>query len=228
MSDLRILAFDTTTEACSAALSTAQGVFSRSEIMPRGHTRRLLPLLDELLGQAALQLSDLDAIAYCRGPGSFTGIRIAAGVAQGLSYGANLPLIPVSTLACLAQGVYREQGGEVVLTAIDARMDEVYWGVYQLTAPGIMVARTDELVVSPEAVPVPSPLLLGSWYGVGSGWDLYKERIMARCGKPTGGLDGGRLPDARDCLSIAHTRYLEGALVSACEALPVYLRNRVT
>ncbi|MCO6440792.1 MAG: tRNA (adenosine(37)-N6)-threonylcarbamoyltransferase complex dimerization subunit type 1 TsaB [Nitrococcus mobilis] len=227
MNGPRILAFDTTTEACSAALSTAQGVFSRSEIMPRGHTRRLLPLLDELLGQAALQLSDLDAIAYCCGPGSFTGIRIAAGVAQGLAYGANRPLIPVSTLACLAQGVYREQGGEVVLTAVDARMDEVYWGVYQLAAAGIMVARADELVVSPDEVPVP-PLLLGAWYGVGSGWRLYKERLMARCGKPTGGLDGGRLPDARDCLSIAHARYFEGALVGASEALPVYLRNRVT
>lgn len=226
MSDPRILAFDTTSEACSAALSTEQGVFSRSEIMPRGHTRRLLPLLDELLGQAALQLSDLDAIAYCRGPGSFTGIRIAAGVAQGLAYGVNRPLIPVSTLACLAQGVYREQGGEVVLSAIDARMDEVYWGVYQLTAQGIMVARADELVVSPDAVSVPP--LLGSWYGAGSGWSLYKERLVARCGKPTGGLDGGRLPDARDCLSIALARYREGALVGAGEALPVYLRNRVT
>lgn len=225
MSNPRILAFDTTTEACSAALLTARGVSSRYEVIARGHARRLLLMLDELLEQAALRPSDLDAIAYCRGPGSFTGIRIAAGVAQGLAYGANRPVIPVSTLACLAQGVHRERGGKAVLAAIDARMDEVYWGAYQLAAPGIMFALDDEVVVSPDAVPVPPTGR--PWHGAGTGWGIHGARLVARCGRPAGGIEGQRLPDARDCLSIALARYSEGATVDAARALPVYLRNRV-
>lgn len=226
MSNPQILAFDTTTEACSAALLTAHGVFSRYEVMPRGHAQRLLCMLDELLGQSTLQIGDLDAIAYCRGPGSFTGVRIAAGMAQGLAYGANRPVIPVSTLACLAQGVHREQRGEAVLAAIDARMDEVYWGVYRLAESGIMVAVDDEIVVSPDAVPIPPTAY--SWHGAGTGWGLHAARLIARCGKLKGGIEGQRLPDAWDCLTIALALYREGAVMDATRALPVYLRNRVT
>ena len=226
MSVARILAFDTTTEACSAALLTSCGVSSRYEVMPRGHFRHVLPMLDELLGRAGLRPHDLDAIAYCRGPGSFTGIRIAAGIAQGLAYGANRPVIPVSTLACLAQGSHREPGGGTVLAAIDARMDEVYWGVYRLGEQGIMVAIAEETVVSPDAVSVPPQL--GPWRGVGTGWGVYGARLAARCGEQALGIDERRLPDARDCLSIARVLYREGVLVDASQALPVYLRNRVT
>lgn len=226
MGNPRILAFDTTTEACSAALLTVHGVSSCYEVMPRGHAQRLLRMLDELLGQAALQMNDLDAIAYCRGPGSFTGVRIAAGMAQGLAYGANRPVIPISTLACLAQGVHREQRGEAVLAAIDARMDEVYWGAYQLAESGIMVAVGDEVVVSPDAVPIPPTA--DPWHGAGTGWGLHEARLVARCGKPVGGIEGQRLPDARDCLTIALALYREGAVLDATRALPVYLRNRVT
>ncbi|MDN5849400.1 MAG: tRNA (adenosine(37)-N6)-threonylcarbamoyltransferase complex dimerization subunit type 1 TsaB [Nitrococcus sp.] len=226
MSEPCILAFDTTTDACSAALSTAGRVLSRYEVIPRGHAQRLLPMLDELLGQAGLRVSDLDAIAYCRGPGSFTGSRIAVGSAQGLAYGANRPVIPVSTLACIAQGVYREQGGETVLAAIDARMDQVYWGAYRVSRQGIMVAMDDEVVVSPDAAPVPP--MTGSWYGVGTGWGAYQARLMARCDKPPAAIDGERLPQASDCLTIALAAYREGATDDASRALPVYLRNRVT
>ncbi|MDN5870972.1 MAG: tRNA (adenosine(37)-N6)-threonylcarbamoyltransferase complex dimerization subunit type 1 TsaB [Nitrococcus sp.] len=226
MSDPRILAFDTTTEACSAALLTAGRVSSRFEVVPRGHAQRLLPMLDELLGQAGLRVSDLDAIAYCRGPGSFTGSRIAVGIAQGLAYGADRPVIPVSTLACLAQGVYREQGGETVLAAIDARMDQVYWGAYRVSERGIMVAMADEVVVSPDAAPVPP--MIGSWYGVGTGWGAHQARLLARCDKPPAGIDGERLPQARDCLTVALAAFCEGGTVDASQALPVYLRDRVT
>lgn len=226
MSNPRILAFDTTTEACSAALSSAHGIVSRHEVMPRGHAQRLLPMLDELLEQAALQLSDLDAIAYCRGPGSFTGIRIAAGIAQGLAYGANRPVISVSTLACLAQGAHREQGAAAVLAAIDARMDEVYWGAYRLAESGIMAAVGDEVVVSPDAVLMPPAF--GPWHAAGTGWGVHAARLIARCGKPVGDIEGQRLPHARDCLTIALALYREGAVMDASQALPVYLRNRVT
>ena len=226
MSVARILAFDTTTEACSAALLTSTGVLSRYELMPRGHARHLLPMLDELLKEAGLRLHDLDAIAFCRGPGSFTGIRIAAGVAQGLAYGADRPVLPISTLACLAQGHYREQGGETVLAAIDARMDEVYWGAYRLGEQGIMVAVSEEAVVSPDAVIVPP--WIGPWCGVGTGWGVHGARLVSRCGRPARGIDGQRLPNAQDCLSIARVLYGQGVRVDASQALPVYLRNRVT
>lgn len=226
MGDPRILAFDTTTDACSAALLTAGCVLSRYEVIPRGHAKRLLPMLDELLGQAGLRVSDLDAIAYCRGPGSFTGTRMAVGTAQGLAYGVDRPVIPVSTLACLAQGVYREQGGETVLAAIDARMDQVYWGAFQVSAQGIMVAMANEVVVSPDAAPIPP--LIGSWCGAGTGWGIHHARLLACCEKPPIAIDGERLPQARDCLTIALAYYREGAMVDASRALPVYLRDRVT
>lgn len=226
MSQPRILALDTTTEACSAALSAGREAYNCYEVIPRGHARRLLPMIDELMSRARLELAELDAIAYCRGPGSFTGIRIAAGVVQGLAYGSNRPVIPVSTLACLAQGSYREHGADAVLAAIDARMDEVYWGAYRLGTDGIMLAVDRETVGSPDRVFLPPGI--GAWFGAGTGWGLHESRLVARCGRPAGGIDGERLPDARDCLAIALRLYRTGAVADARQALPIYLRNRVT
>lgn len=226
MSQPRILALETTTEACSAALSTGFDVYNRHEVMPRGHARRLLPMIDELMSQAGLELGELDAIAYCRGPGSFTGIRIGAGVVQGLAYGTGRPVIPVSTLACLAQGVYREHGADAVLAAIDARMDEVYWGTYRLGEDGIMLAVERDTLVSPDSVVVPPGFDV--WFAAGTGWGLHVSRLAARCGRPAGGIDGQRLPDARDCLAIALYLYRTGAVADAKQTLPVYLRDRVT
>ncbi|MFA0231771.1 tRNA (adenosine(37)-N6)-threonylcarbamoyltransferase complex dimerization subunit type 1 TsaB, partial [Vibrio sp. 10N.261.45.A7] len=126
----KILAVDTATENCSVALVIGDQVFARSEEAPRDHTKKILPMVDEVLKEANVALTDLDAIAFGQGPGSFTGVRIGIGIAQGLAFGADLPMIGVSTLAAMAQGSYRKFGETHVATAIDARMSEVYWARY--------------------------------------------------------------------------------------------------
>ena len=151
MNELKILAVDTATEACSAALLVGDKLFSRWEEAPRDHTRKILPMVQAVLDDAGISLSDLDAIAFGRGPGSFTGVRIGIGVAQGLAFGAGVPLIGISTLAAMAQGAYRLDGAEQVLTAIDARMNEVYFGRYELI-DGRMQLVGDEVVSEPAAL----------------------------------------------------------------------------
>ena len=127
-----LLALDTATECCSAALLHDGTVTARSEVIPRQHAQRLLPMIEELLGERQLRLQDVDALVFGRGPGAFTGVRIATGMVQGLAFAADKPVIAVSNLAALAQRAWREHGAETVAAAIDARMDEVYWGLYGL------------------------------------------------------------------------------------------------
>ena len=124
---MRILAIDTATEACSAALWNDGNTCAHFELCPREHTQRILPIVQDILTQGGVSLTDLDALAFGRGPGSFTGVRIGIGIAQGLALGAELPMIGVSTLVTMAQGAWRKQGATRVLAAIDARMGEVYW-----------------------------------------------------------------------------------------------------
>ncbi len=119
---MKILLLDTSTFACSAALMIDEHITAHFEIAPRQHARLILPMIDKLLSDAELSLSNLDGIAFCQGPGSFTGIRLAASVVQGLAYGANLPVIPISTLAAMALGAYRKYGVQCVLSALDAKM----------------------------------------------------------------------------------------------------------
>ena len=134
---MRILAIDTATEACSVALWNDGTTFAHFELCPREHTQRILPLVRAALADAEVKLTDLDALAFGRGPGSFTGVRIGIGIAQGLALGAELPMIGVSTLATMAQGAWRKTGATRVLAAIDARMGEVYWAEYQRDADGV-------------------------------------------------------------------------------------------
>ena len=140
---MRILAIDTATEACSAALWNDGAQSAHFEICPREHTQRILPLVQEVLTESGTTLSELDALAFGRGPGSFTGVRIGIGIAQGLALGAELPMIGVSTLATMAQGAWRKTGATRVLAAIDARMGEVYWAEYQRDEAGRLARRRD-------------------------------------------------------------------------------------
>ena len=135
---MKLLAIDTATEGCSAALVNDQQLLTRMEVQPRKHAELILPMLDELLSEAGLAISQLDALAFGRGPGAFTGVRIATGVIQGIAFGADLPVVPVSTLRALAQRAFQEYQHANVLTAFDARMDEVYWASYQLAENGLM------------------------------------------------------------------------------------------
>jgi tRNA threonylcarbamoyladenosine biosynthesis protein TsaB len=123
-----LLALDTATEACSVAVLHDGRVHSHYEVIPRLHAQRLLPMIKQIMAEAGAPLSAIDAIAFGRGPGAFTGVRIAIGVVQGLAFGLDRPVLPVSNLAVLAQGAYRLHGARQVAAAIDARMDEVYWG----------------------------------------------------------------------------------------------------
>ena len=140
-----LLALETATEACSAALAVDGDIRERFEVAPRGHSELILPMVDELMAEADISIEQVDAIAFGRGPGAFTGLRIAVGVTQGIAFGADLPVVPVSTLAALAQG----SESNSVLAAIDARMDEVYWGAYQRSSAGLMTLCGEEAVIPP-------------------------------------------------------------------------------
>ena len=174
----RILAIETATEACSVALLLEDEVQERFEIAPRQHAALLLPFVESLLASAAIGLDRLDAIAFGCGPGSFTGLRIAAGMTQGLAFGANLPVVPVSTLAALAQGTVVQHGVRAVLAALDARMKEVYWGAFRCDDTGLVEPLGGEAVSVPQRVRVPAA---DHWVGAGSGWDSYADVLATRC-----------------------------------------------
>ena len=222
---MRILAIDTATEACSVALWNDGTTFAHFELCPREHTQRILPLVRAALADADVKLTDLDALAFGRGPGSFTGVRIGIGIAQGLALGAELPMIGVSTLATMAQGAWRKTGATRVLAAIDARMGEVYWAEYQRDADGVWHGEETEAVLKPEAVSERLLQLDGSWAMVGTGWGAWPELAA---NSPLTLTDGEMLlPTAEDMLPIALQLFAAQKWVAVEQAEPVYLRNEV-
>lgn len=222
---MRILAIDTATEACSVALWNDGTSFAHFEECPREHTQRILPLVKMILTEGNTSLTDLDALAYGRGPGSFTGVRIGIGIAQGLALGAELPMIGVSTLATMAQGAWRSTGATRVLAAIDARMGEVYWAEYTRDEQGVWHGEESEAVLTPEAAGERMKQLSGEWATVGTGWPAWPD--MAKESDLT--LVDGKvlLPAAEDMLPIACQMLEAGQTVPVEKAEPVYLRNTV-
>lgn len=220
----RILAIETATEACSAALLTDEETSQRFEVAPRQHLALLLPFVESLLADAGISLRQLDAIAFGRGPGSFTGLRIASGVAQGIAFGADLPVVPVSTLAALAQGVVREQGIKAVLAALDARMKEVYWGAFVCGSGGLVEAVGQEVVCAPRDVPLPGP---DDWCGAGSGWNSYADVLTRRCAVSSQSVFGVQSPQAADVAHLAAAIFEDGCALPPEQAVPVYLRDNV-
>lgn len=222
---MRILAIDTATEACSVALQDNDSIHAHFELCQREHTQRILPLVQALLNQNARSLSQIDALAFGRGPGSFTGVRIGIGIAQGLALGAKLPMIGVSTLVTLAQGAYRKTGATRVLVAIDARMGEVYWAEYQRDEQGVWRGEESEAVLKPQAVNARLMALSGEWATAGTGWQAWPE--MAQ-GSSITLVDGGiTLPAAEDMLPLALRAFEQQETVPVEQAEPVYLRNEV-
>jgi tRNA threonylcarbamoyladenosine biosynthesis protein TsaB len=219
---MKILAIDTAEDACSAALLVGDSVLSRFKIAPRRHSELILPMMDQLLAEAGLVLRGLDAIAFGRGPGSFTGVRIAAAVAQGAAFAADLPVAPVSTLLALAARARRESGAGAVLAALDARMGEVYWASVPPEAPDGGIPR--EQVLAPEQVPVPPA---GLWTGVGSGWGAYADVLKARLGSRLERTDPGLRVHAQDVAVLGGELWRQGLAVPPEQALPVYLRDEV-
>ncbi|HFD80337.1 MAG TPA: tRNA (adenosine(37)-N6)-threonylcarbamoyltransferase complex dimerization subunit type 1 TsaB [Gammaproteobacteria bacterium] len=220
----RILAIETATEACSAALLVDGEVHERFEVAPRQHAALLLPFVEALLADAGLLAGQLDAVAFGRGPGSFTGLRIAAAMTQGIAFGAGLPVVPVSTLAALALGAVREQGATAVLAALDARMSEVYWGAYRRAADGLVEAAGPEGLCAPQALRPPHE---DRWSGAGSGWERYAGVLAGVAGVDEHRIHGHLKPHAADIARLAVSELRRGRALAPEQALPVYLRNQV-
>jgi len=218
---LKLIALDTSTEACSAALNCDNEISFRYELAPRRHAELILPMIDSLLAEAQLSLNELDAIAFACGPGAFTGLRIAAGVTQGLAYSSGLPVIPVSTLATLAQGSRGK--AEFIAAAIDARMNEVYFGLYK--SADIVEPIEPDMVDRPENI---KARINGQCYGTGTGWSSYSSTLSVHFGRKLSGFDGNQYPTAENTAKIAMAYYKVGRMISAAEVAPVYLRNKVT
>lgn len=222
---MKLLAIDTSGDACSAALLLDGRVDQLLETAPRRHGERLLPMMQTLLDRAGIQVTDLDAIAFGRGPGSFTGVRIAVAVAQGAAFGADLPLIPVSTLRAMAQGQYRRGAQRRLLTALDARMGEVYWGCFEVEADGLANACCEEAVSPPDRVERPNS---AGWYGVGPGWAAHGSTLMAVLGTDLQGVNPEGICEAHDIARLAEADLRAGHQVTPELAAPLYLRDQVT
>ncbi len=220
---MKILALDTATEACSAAVWVDGEVIERYQWAPRRHAELILPMIETVLAEAGLSPTQLDALAFGRGPGAFTGVRIAAGVAQGIAFAAELPVVRISTLAAMAQGMIREQSATQVAVAIDARRREVYWASYQASEQGGVILLGEEQVCAPTLVPL---LESGTWIGAGSGWTAYGEMLSQRLGIENYWEE--RYPQAGDIALLGALAYQRGDAVTVEQALPVYLRDKVT
>lgn len=228
---MKLLGIDTATEGCSAALRIDSELRSRGAESERGHAERILQMVDELLAECGVGLGGLDAIAFGRGPGSFTGVRLAASVTQGLAFGAGLPVIPISDLQAVAQQLWRgahpgepSQCPACVLVCNDARMQEVYWGCYARGDDGLMKPVGTEHVAPPDRVTVPSDW--HSFAGAGRGFAVH-EGLRTRFSPRLNFLAERLLPDAREVVQLAAAEYQAGRMVGAEYALPVYLRDDV-
>ncbi len=224
---MKILALDTSTEACSAALLVEDQISTCRRIAPRKHAALILPMIDSLLQAATLPLAALDAIAFGRGPGAFTGVRIAAGVTQGLAYGSDLPVIPISSLAALAQAAIDK--AETIIAAIDARMGEIYYGQFS-TVSGRAIPLCEERIGKPDQIKTAQMMqhATGSLYGMGSGWGTYEAVLLAHCQNRLRGYDAEALPLAEHILPLAIAAVEDKQAQPASQALPVYLRNQIT
>ena len=228
---MNLLAIDTATESCSAALLCDGQLFERSELAPRRHAELILPMIDSLLTEAGISRRRLDGIAVGRGPGAFTGVRLGISVAQGLALGLDIPVVPVSSLAALAQAApgQDEAGGDstrdaAILTVIDARMGEIYAGAFRRGADGLVVPIMDEMVGRATELTFPPGR---AWSVVGTGWAAYRDALAARLPTPPVFADGARYPQARAIARLALPQFAAGQGVSPEYALPVYLRDKV-
>ena len=221
---MKLLAIDTTEAACSAALLYDRQIIDRFILAPRRHSELVLPMMDELLHEAGVRLSQLDALAFARGPGSFTGVRIACAVVQGAATAADLPVVPVSSLLALAQGVADADSATRVLAGFDARMQEVYWAQCVCDAEGLMRLDGEEQVCPPQSVPPPGD---GGWLGAGGAFAAYGEILQARLGERLIGMRAEASVQARDLVRLAARDFSAGLAVPAERALPVYLRDQV-
>ncbi len=214
-----LLAIDTATEACSAALWIDGSVTARHVHAPNRHSELLLPMIEEVLAAGGATVAELNAVAWGRGPGAFTGLRIGAAIAQGVAFGRGIPVVPVSTLQAMAQRHCAPQ----VVAAIDARMDQVYWACYR-NEGGLMTVIGRERLTLPREVALPKS---GDWLAVGSGWDRYGRQMGAAQAQGAVRHVPHCHPRATEIAHIAASIYAQGGAVPAERAQPSYLRHRV-
>jgi len=216
---MRILALETSTEYCSVALWQGGVVIDRCELVGQKHSEVLIEMLDGLLREAGVKLAQLDGIAFGMGPGSFTGVRIACGVAQGLALGADLPVFGVSTLQALAQA----SGRDKVIAALDARMAEVYHAAYE-KRDGEWVTVCEPSLCLPQV----APRVAGSgWFGAGSGFAAHGAALNERYAEQLTGSDAQAVPQASAIATLAASRFAAGEGMDAAQAMPLYLRDKV-
>ena len=224
---MKFICFDTATDALTCALWADGELVEHHETAPRRHAGRILAVVDRLLAEAGTARSDLDAVGFGRGPGSFTGLRVAAGVAQGLAFALDVATVPVSTLAAIAQGALREHGSQRAMVLLDARLGEVYAGAMSADpSAGVMRALRDERLCRPEAVGEELGGE-GGWTGCGPGWHVLPDALRAGLDARLERLEPERLPRARDVAALVRSAFEEGRTVNAEEAHPVYLRRQV-
>ncbi len=229
---MKILGLDTATENCSAALWMDGDLLQREVEVPRGHADLILSMINELLSEAGLGLTRLNAIAFGRGPGSFTGVRLAASVTQGLAFGADVPVVPVSDLLAVAQrGLSRLPSPDAaprhILVCNDARMHEVYWGCFQQSTGGLMAPLGPERVSKPSEVRLPDTWHGTSVDGVGRGFAAYRQELETSLAQALSRSDCTLLPGAAEIAFLAVKEVLDGRTVAPEEAVPVYLRDDV-
>lgn len=220
---MTILAIETSTEFCSVALAIDNQIVVEEKLAPRQHTELILPMVESVLNEASLSLHELDAIAYGKGPGSFTGVRLAAGVTQGLAYSASIPVIAVSSLAALALAVIDQSTNIAVAT--DARMGEIYHAAYSNVSSANDLLDTQEILINPKELQLDAEQ---SWLAVGNGWQNYHEVLSESYAELCNTCLADLLPSAKHLLPIAAVLYANGQLLKPEQAMPVYLRNQVT
>ena len=220
---MKLLAIDTSTDACSVALFIDGEIREKFEIVPREHTKLILPMVDELLADAQIKPQHLDAVALSRGPGSFTGVRIATGVAHGIAFGADIPVVLVSTLAAIAQDVFNRHQVDLAFTAMDARMDEIFWGVYQPNALGLAELLGEEAVTPAGQAVFPDI----DGVGVGSGWGVHGDALSSHLGSHVKYVISDVWPHAACVAQLGAYDFANGLAVPVDQAMPVYLRDKV-
>lgn len=220
-----LLAFDTATNACSVALQHDGKIFSRFDIAPRLHSQLLLPLIQSVLSDANIKLSDLNAIAFGSGPGSFMGVRLSLGMAQGLAFGLSIPVIPVSTLQTLAQTAHDQTQEKNIIAGWDARLSSIYWGVYEADQHHIMQPTQADQLSAPMEIDI-NLIPKVSWLCAGNAWDVYSAELANDFLKEKTLLTTV-YPDARAMLAIADLKYHQGEIISPDNAHPEYLRHHV-
>ena len=223
---MKLLALDTSSLACSVALSLGNDLLERHEEQAREHTRLLVPMVRELIDEAEIEMSDLDAIILGNGPGSFIGMRIAASVAQGLAHGAGLGIVPVSSLAAVAAEVFAQGDEEFVAVTQDAHMSEVYLGLFERSADNLPVARSPERIHDQSAIAELDDLQPGSCVAAGAGWQRYPT--LAENNRPNlSKMSGNLYPRAAHLLSIGAKMFRDSGTIAPAELTPAYLRQKV-